>query len=304
MPLRPSFFDDPLLRLTPPSALNDPFDSKPTNIGVEKKLEFFFAEDSDSRNQSEDTEGIRKSYENDLRTGLDNFGVISLTEDPYNLLMWSHYANDHKGIVISIYCDASTFEYHDSFTENCGVSKKEPSRVIYSNRRPGYEMPDNAIYEYFEHNFYSHFALTKGNDWIYEKEFRYILRVNEVDVAIVKARDDEWAESQRRENSDIHITSLGDTFYKVEAAAPSKREFLPWYLAFAQGRKEISEVKLFKRLSRNSLRGVYFGSRVTDDEIEYIKSKIDKNKVFGDSICLYKSVEDQDRFEINFEMIS
>ena len=30
MPFRLSFFDDPLLRLTPPSDLNDPFDSKET----------------------------------------------------------------------------------------------------------------------------------------------------------------------------------------------------------------------------------------------------------------------------------
>lgn len=297
MPLRLSFFDDPLLRLTSPLELNDPFDSKPTQAGIEKKLNFFIGEDDEF---GKSAEGIRETYENDLRNGLGQFGVISLTEDPYNLLMWSHYANEHKGIIISICCDSSTFEFHDKFTERCGVSKKEPERVIYSNRRPGYEMPDNTIYEYFEHNFYTHFAMTKGNDWIYEKEHRYLIRLTEADAAIVNANSSEWI---KRQTKDVLITFLGGLTYKVEASDPSKRDLLPWFLALAQGRKEISDVKKFKRIRRNALTGVYFGCRVTDDEISQVRAKIDRNNTFENSITLYRSIEDQDRFEINFEEI-
>ena len=300
MPFRLSFFDDHLLRLTPPSELNDPFDSKPTQIGIEKKLQFFIDEDNELGDSEGSPEDIREAYENDLRNGLDQFGVISLTEDPYNMLMWSHYANDHKGLIISICCDSSTFEYHDKFTERCGVSKKEPERVVYSNRRPGYEMPDNTIYEYFEHNFYTHFAMTKGNDWIYEKEHRYLIRLTEADAAIVKANSSDWAVKQ---TENILITSLGGQMFKVEASSPSKRDFLPWFLALAQGRQEISDVKLFKRLTQNALTGVYFGCRVTDDEIASVKAKIDSNNALGNSISLYRSIENQDRFEINFERL-
>jgi len=300
MPLRFAFFDDPLLRLTPPSVLNDPFDSKPTQAGIEKKLEFFINEDNDFGDEPADPESIREIYENDLRNGLDKFGVISLTEDPYNLLMWSHYANEHKGIIVSVCCDSSTFEYHDKFTERCGVSKKEPERVIYSNRRPGHEMPDNTIYEYFEHNFYTHFAMTKGNDWIYEKEHRYLIRLTEADAAIVSANSTDWASSQTK---DILITPLGGAIYKVQASSPSKRDVLPWFLAVSQGRKEISDVKLFKRLKRGALTGVYFGCRVTDEEISQVREKIESNDLLGNSISLYRSVENQDRFEINFERL-
>ena len=302
MPFRLSFFDDPLLRLTPPSDLNDPFDSKPTQAGIEKKIKFFF-DDRDDRDDLEDAEaesGIRAAYEKDLRSGLDRFGIISLTEDPYNLLMWSHYAAEHKGLVVSISCDSSTFEYHDKFTEICGVSKLKPTRVKYSNMRPGYQMPDSTIYEYFEHNFYTHFAMTKGNDWIYEKEYRYLLRLAEADVAIADINLPSWASSQ---GAGIRITHLYDNSYKIEAACVEKRDLLPWVLAFAQGRSEISNVKLFKRLKENSITGIYFGSRASEENILRARDKIEKSSMFGQSVTFHRSIESQDRFEINFEKL-
>lgn len=174
MPFRTSFFDDPLLRLTPPFELNDPFDSKPSQAAIDKKMEFFFDGGNDFEESDTNSIDIRSTYEDDLRTGLNNFGIISLSEDPSNLLMWSHYAEEHKGMVVSISCDYSTFEYHSLFTESCKLSKKEPVKVIYSNIRPGYEMPEDTIYEYFEENFHSHFATIKGDSWFYEKEYRYL----------------------------------------------------------------------------------------------------------------------------------
>lgn len=300
MPFRLSFFDDPLLRLTPPSDLNDPFDSKPTQAGIDKKLKFFFDDQGEYEDADPKSEGVRSTYERGLRDGLDQFGIISLTEDPYNLLMWSHYAAEHKGLVVSIACDSSTFEYHDKFTERCGVSKTKPTRVRYSNMRPGYQMPDSAIYEYFEHNFYTHFATTKGNDWIYEKEYRYLLRLTEADVAVVDVGFESWVNNQ---GPDICITHLRNNTYKVEASSAEKRDLLPWVLAIAQGRKEISNVMLFKRLKENAITGIYFGSRVNEETILLARESSEKNTLFGHSVSFHKSIVSQDRFEINFERL-
>lgn len=297
MPFRTSFFDDPLLRLTPPYELNDPFDSKPTQKGIEKKTEFFFDEQGDS---TPTPHNVRAAYEADLKNGLNQFGIISLTEDPYNLLMWSHYANEHKGLVLSISCNASTFDFHDQFTNTCGISKTTPMKITYSNRRPGHEMPEDTIYEYFEHNFHSHFAMIKGNDWIYEKEYRYLLRLMEADAAIVDINSTTWVSNQ---NSDVRITHLKGDTYKIEASCDEKRQNLPWVIAFAQGKKMISNIKLFKRLKPNSIRGIYFGSRVNDNEIMQAINKVKENPLFGHSTSFYKSIESQDRFEIDFEAI-
>tara|TARA_Y100001938_G_scaffold135436_1_gene197111 strand:- start:2464 stop:3390 length:927 start_codon:yes stop_codon:yes gene_type:complete len=300
MPFRSSFFDDPLLRLTPPSELNDPFDSKPTQTGIEKKLKFLFEDQDEADNSGIDPQDIRATYEDSLKKGLDQFGIVSLTEDPYNLLMWSHYANEHRGLVISISCNSSTFDLHDKFTEKCGISKITPMKVSYSNRRPGHEMPDSTIYEYFEHNFHSHFAMTKGNDWIYEKEYRYLLRLTEADAAIVDINSTDWASSQ---GNDIRATHLHNNTYKVEASCDERRDILPWVIAFSQGKREISNVKLFKRLTPNSITGIYFGSRVSEEDIVKARKRIEENPLFGHPPSFYRSIESQDRFEIDFERL-
>lgn len=310
MPLRDSFFDDPLLRLTPPAKLNDPFDSKPTDAGIEKKMAFFF-DDSDhfddgieeGEPEEFDPEQVKKSYENDLRSRLDEFGIISLTEDPYNLLMWSHYASEHKGIIVAVACNDKTFTFHDEFSERCNVSQKTPARVIYSNRRPGpgIEMPDDAIYEYFEDNFYKHFALIKGDNWIYEKEHRFLLRINEADVAIFECMSEEWIKDQ--ENSKISVTHLGGNKYKAEVLESDGKDIFPWWLSFAQGGNKISNVMHFKRLQHQSIIGIYFGCRVTDKEINAAIDKIKNNPSFDHVVSIYKSVESTDRFEIDFKRL-
>lgn len=300
MPLRHSFFDDPLLRLTPPLELNDPFDSKPTKEGIGKKIKFLLDEASENGNSHTDTLNLKSIYEKDLRNGLNEFGVISLTEDPYNLVMWSHYAAQHKGIVISVRCNSSTFEYHDTLTEKCGISKKVPQRVTYTDRRPGFEMPEETIYEYFEQNFFSHFAMSKSNDWSYEKEHRYLIRLSEADVAIINARSDEWANIQ---TDDFKVTHLEDLKFKVEAKESSKRCLLPAFLALNGGARYVKDVTLYKRLSRNALVGVYFGCRVADHKIGQVRANIERSQYIEDSVKLYRGVVSQDRFEIDFQRL-
>ena len=109
-----------------------------------------------------------------------------------------------------------------------------------------------------------------------------------------------WASSQ---GAGIRITHLYDNSYKIEAACVEKRDLLPWVLACAQGRSEISNVKLFKRLKENSITGIYFGSRASEENILRARDKIEKSSMFGQSVTFHRSIESQDRFEINFEKL-
>jgi len=296
MPLRLSFFDDPLLRLTQPHGLNDPFDAKPSEIAIDKKMAFF----ADAYGADMTPQKLEDCYRKDLENGLDDFGIISLTENPYNLLMWSHYADEHKGMVISLVCDEHTFSFHNSFTTQCGISKIKPQRVIYSNRRPGFEMPDDAIYEYFEHNFFSHIAMTKGDDWIYEKEHRYLLKMSEVDAAIFNVLNLE--ELSKLSGEDIKLTKIGNQLYKAEIQDEQK-DYLPWWLAFAQGRRYIENIMSFKRINSRALSGVYLGCKVSDEIVQQVKSAITKSIHFDSSTPIYRSTTSQNRFEIGFEFM-
>ncbi|WP_162144622.1 DUF2971 domain-containing protein [Photobacterium halotolerans] len=292
-------FSDPLLRLTPPSELNDPFDAKPTKSGVEKKVDFFFQDSIDSDNElSTDTV---EYYKNELESKLNGYGVISLTENPYSLLMWSHYASEHKGVVIGIASDENTFDYHDGFTMTCGISKIKPARVSYSSRRPGFEMPDDCIYEYFENNFFSHFALTKGDDWLYEKEHRYLLSLNEADVIIADLSSLEVAKSIS--DYGVLFENISGNSYKIEAKSVDVRSSLKWWLCLAYNRRIISNVKFFKRIVPNAIRSVYFGCKVDNADINRTIESVRESPRFSSNVNFYRSTQSVERFEIDFELL-
>lgn len=95
------------------------------------------------------------------------FRVSSFTIQNDNILMWSHYANNHKGFCI---------EY--------AINKNEPnellfnlSPVIYSNERTKmneFFFNSKTIFEWYKNG-----LLKKSNLWSYEKEWRLILLKND-----------------------------------------------------------------------------------------------------------------------------
>lgn len=100
-------------------------------------------------------EQIEKNLQSARRkiTELGNsMGILSLTEEPDNLLMWSHYADHHKGMVIE-------------FDKSHPVMNKRIHRVRYTHRRPNIKLLDLNIDD---------FLLTKSRDWSYEMEWRVI----------------------------------------------------------------------------------------------------------------------------------
>lgn len=111
-----------------PSKLNDPFDfaiepTPPRNANYKARKDYlikgYIRESGGKLGKKKAKEMARKKlkesrgklyFENNYEDFLDiisrnrdeNFGVLSLTEDCLNLLMWSHYADSHKGICVGI----------------------------------------------------------------------------------------------------------------------------------------------------------------------------------------------------------
>ena len=91
----------------------------------------------------------------------EKVGILCLSEDPANILMWSHYANNHAGICIGFDTDYKPF------------SSANP--VSYSDERPTAEFnsaPEKLL---------SRVLLTKSKHWSYEREWRSIKRTIESD---------------------------------------------------------------------------------------------------------------------------
>ncbi|MBP7654141.1 DUF2971 domain-containing protein [Candidatus Dependentiae bacterium] len=101
----------------------------------------------------------KKIYQEFIESN-ENSGILSLSEDPMNPLMWAHYAESHKGICIGFKLEG--FEDKDKIL-----------KVQYSN-----EIPDIRLGEilYFDGRLSTKLFATKAIDWAYEKEWRILTK--------------------------------------------------------------------------------------------------------------------------------
>ena len=108
-----------------------------------------------SKNQLNDPIELPKlEYPNIKNDIIDDYRVFSLSENSDSMLMWSHYAENHRGICI-------TYKLGDFVPYGVGVSN-----VIYNNSAKRLVDRNDAKYRYKQH------LLTKNEDWSYEKEVR------------------------------------------------------------------------------------------------------------------------------------
>lgn len=194
-PERNTYLSDGLLRFTPPSALNDPYEFLPGMSEETEKLALQQLE-KNTREFPENIFGLsrnqrrieKKKHEKKAARALsqlkrnpdiiseyiynraknkmnNNLGIFSLSKRWDSALMWSHYTESHQGFCIGFK------ENHEYFKDinsppNFGNFIIEP--VIYSKDRP--------ILPFLKPNFSENlkFILTKSKDWEYEQEVRVI----------------------------------------------------------------------------------------------------------------------------------
>jgi hypothetical protein len=94
-----------------------------------------------------------------------NFGILSLTEAPDNLLMWSHYGDSHKGVVLGF---DETHSFFQGAEIVAGLSRL--NRVEYSQKRPVLSATTRNNPKVF---------LRKSTEWTYEREWRLIRPLSE-----------------------------------------------------------------------------------------------------------------------------
>ncbi|WBE25079.1 DUF2971 domain-containing protein [Denitrificimonas caeni] len=91
---------------------------------------------------------------------------VFFSESSTNLLIRSHYANSHKGIIYEFTPDLLSNSTTDSFK---GYSLK----VDYAKDNE-YELLSYALIGKLKQDQFVTEQLTKANDWAYEKEYRFI----------------------------------------------------------------------------------------------------------------------------------
>lgn len=191
------------IRYTQPGAFNDPFEAKPyiakiadddlaertvdqiLSEEIRKAYEQLPAEaravipyDALLKNATLHRESLRgqfgamlSEYTPMLRRVMEErfnelLGILSLTEKPNNLLMWSHYAASHAGFVVGF---NSTDDYFDQ-RKSPNDEFRHLRKVEYRTVRPNAPLSELDGIDVF---------LVKSAEWEYEQEWRIMRPLSE-----------------------------------------------------------------------------------------------------------------------------
>ncbi len=163
-----SFIVDSLLYLSAHSDLNDPFEVKselrfagdgPYPASYHKYLfkenRLTLKERKKIQKQLPSPKAIRDGIRKHLKVAVDRTGFHSFTSKPRDLLMWSHYADAHRGLCLIF----STAHDIDTFIRALPVSYSETFPVFEYSESPEGDLIKKAF-------------LTKALPWKYEHERR------------------------------------------------------------------------------------------------------------------------------------
>lgn len=178
-PARIDVLENLTIRYTQSRALNDPFEAFPAILHKDKSWYRYRHKQiikDDAKNIIFDSTADKKYYLHQRSKEFDNFyecytdkewmyqrcqnfinldssvqGHLSLSANPDNILMWSHYAQSHEGFVIEFDGD------HDYFSYGTFPIDYEDERPFLDVTRFGQDA--SVLY-------------TKSKDWKYEAEYR------------------------------------------------------------------------------------------------------------------------------------
>lgn len=175
------------VRFTQAAALNDPFEAHPCFTVLREsfeKRERALLKSLEGRVDIHTAVAAEIMIPLKVRNGVAKFQrematqwpMLSLTRKRNNLLMWSHYADSHRGFVIGFDTD------HQFFHREGPRPISSLDEVVYLEKRP--VVPK---FEEIPPNLHEIVFLTKGGHWAYEEELRMFAKPAAADAV---ERDD------------------------------------------------------------------------------------------------------------------
>jgi hypothetical protein len=215
---RKDILENGLIRFTQIGEFNDPFELDPFITSISRQCLSYCSELSEFevKEMSHSDEDYKYScdrfnliddYKEKFRNEIGNYGVLSLStnneinqliticipdeKDPrVNILMWSHYAESHRGFVI---------EFKSDFIEGLDIRP-----VDYSDVR------DCLTFEDIDEKCFDHIFYKKSTKWKYEQEFRAVLPLEKA----VKINDGKFHLFEINKSS-INSITFGSAMSKV-----------------------------------------------------------------------------------------
>ena len=275
------YFEQPTFKITPPSLLNDPFESI-ISRDVAKLLKHLHI-----TNDTLNINDIKKL----LKHCISSVGIISLSETHRNLLMWAHYADEHKGFCIGV---------KDSYLENNGPLQPildstpiydMPIKVRYDTERFDFKNINSSSIKLFK-NILTHQLTVKSDDWMYEKEYRSIVCLLNHDK--VKMIGDIPEKVRNLILSLRCINFEEDAFTHVD------------YAVIEMAVTELAKYRnalLLKIIPPEKIDRVYLGHRFDKDDIKILLDKIQHKEHPLHHVDIYKNSIHPSRFSLTSKLI-
>lgn len=160
---------NPSLYFAQPSALNDPFDCQ---LNLCKILKNSFPKANENQKYVLKLYLDNSCYFADFESKLARIGVFSATEDIRETLLWSHYADEHKGVCIGYKIPVSKYIAEGKLLGSSKVSYADNLSTQILSILPN-KITGGTLTE-FNDNLVKLYLTTKSPAWSYEKEKRII----------------------------------------------------------------------------------------------------------------------------------
>ncbi|MGN5062872.1 DUF2971 domain-containing protein [Aeromonas sp. 6P] len=299
-----SHLKNPELKLSLIKTLNDPYEGQMTKNAIEK-LSKAMIKHSDSLVSVRDNADVAKATAiNAIQYIVKTICITSFSETQRNLLMWTHYSAQHKGICIG----------YDTNMLNRGEGPHHLRKVNYDSILFEQEQLDELdTMEDFDsietEMFIERLLTTKSDDWSYEKEHRYISPPESCTRAIIPHSFEELHPDAKY----AIMLAEGKESHKV-IKHQSSVELIPSrsdeeLMTLLESSNEIEttiayhhEPIFLKKINKKYIKSIYLGVFFDEKETINIIDLINKDPELQ-HIKVYKNYISDERYELKHEII-
>lgn len=212
----PSYLKDPTIRLSQLHLLNDPFEGMLPDDLLKKIVPILHKEMYPEEPSSIST---RRNIILSLRQTINEFGVASVSETHRNLLMWAHYASEHKGICIG-YNPKMLEDKNESYKNHTGgdisfeLKKINYDTVPFDSSHIDEVSSEDVVSDASFESIGERAITTKSDAWLYEKEHRYIANISFCDQIVILRKKENLAGYMRKAIESAITQKTYDVIYE------------------------------------------------------------------------------------------
>lgn len=291
------YFITPTMKISIATHFNDPFESARSNDVndiITRYLKNIYRMSGDTFDEYFD---ITSSY---IDSKICGNGIISLSETNDNMLMWAHYADNHKGMCIGLDEDFAAHKIDKPFSE-----PPMPLPVAYGKNR--LDLDKRISIDKFPNDLYMAHILNKFDKWEYEKEKRVLIPIHLAEKVIlnpteIKRKVKLIGGAEFEYSISGWLPILIKDRYLEEIIVNDSIHYIPTkdidFSAFALYLGMFEEATFLMSIPPKKIKEIYFGCKTPEHRIKSIYKILKSPESNLKHVKLFKYHLSPDKFEL------